>query len=252
MARERWVIGNWKMHGSLADNAVLMSAIRKTHGVDLALCIPFPYLAQAQSTLVGRGVMWGAQDVSEHLMGAYTSQVSASMLAEFGVHLVLVGHSECRQYHGDTSSQVARKAQAVVRAGMRAVVCVGETLAEREAGLTFQVLAEQLTPVAQALSADDWSAIIVAYEPVWAIGTGRSATPEHAQEAHQVLRGVIKEYDEVAALRVPILYGGSVKPNNAAAVFAMPDIDGGLVGGASLIAEDFNLIVAAAARKNGV
>jgi triosephosphate isomerase len=248
-ARQRWVIGNWKMHGSLASNEALISALAPTSpsSVRSAVCVPAPYLAQVQQLLQGRPVHLGAQDVSEHSSGAYTGQVSVKMLVEFGVDLVIVGHCECRQYHGDTSERVARKVLAALRAGLQPVLCVGETLAERDLGHTFAVLAQQMTPVAQSLSEQQWQKLIIAYEPVWAIGTGKSASPEHAQEAHQVLRDVIRRYNEPAAQMVPILYGGSVKPANAAAVFAMSDVDGGLIGGASLVADDFNAIVAAAA-----
>jgi triosephosphate isomerase len=169
------------------------------------------------------------------------------MLVEFGVDLVIVGHCECRQYHGDTSERVAHKVLAALGAGLRPVLCVGETLAERELGHTFAVLAQQITPVAQSLSEQHWHKLIIAYEPVWAIGTGKSAAPQHAQEAHHALRDLIRRYNQAAAQVVPILYGGSVKPANAAAVFGMPDVDGGLIGGASLVAQDFNAIVAAAA-----
>jgi triosephosphate isomerase len=248
MARQRWVIGNWKMHGSLASNEALIGALAPVpSSVRSAVCVPAPYLSQVRKLLQGRNIKLGAQDVSEHSSGAYTGEVSAAMLAEFGVDLVIIGHCECRQHHGDTSERVAHKVRAAVRAGLRPVLCVGETLAERKGGHTFAVLAQQMTPVVQSLRADDWSKLIVAYEPVWAIGTGKSAAPEHAQEAHQVLRSVIRRHNEAAASSVPILYGGSVKAGNASAVFAMPDVDGGLIGGASLVADEFNAIVAAAA-----
>lgn len=248
MARQRWVIGNWKMHGSLASNeAWVKSVLAAPLGVRSGVCVPTPYLPQMGHLLSDGDLSLGAQDVSEYASGAYTGQVSAEMLVEFGVDLVIVGHCECRQYLGDTSERVARKVLAALRAGLQPVLCVGETLAEREGGHTFSILAQQMTPVVQSLSAQDWSNLIIAYEPVWAIGTGKSASPEHAQEAHEVLRGLIRRYDEMAAERVPILYGGSVKPGNAAAVFAMPDVDGGLIGGASLVVDDFNAIVAAAA-----
>ena len=236
------------MHGSTKANAGLVAALHAAPGVQTALCVPYPYLAQLQQLLAGStDLLLGAQDLSEHSEGAYTGEVSAAMLKEFGVQVVIVGHCERRRYHADTSEAVARKALAAIRAGLRPVVCVGETLAEREDGRTFAILAQQMTPVAQTLASEDWAKVIVAYEPVWAIGTGKTASPEHAQEAHEVLRKVIGRYDAAAALQVPILYGGSVRAANAHEIFAMPDVDGGLVGGASLNAEEFNTIAAAAA-----
>jgi triosephosphate isomerase len=196
--------------------------------------VPFPYLAQAAERLRGTRIAWGAQNVSEHAQGAYTGEVSAAMLAEFGCRYVIVGHSERRQLYGETDAQVAAKFTAVRSAGMTPILCVGETLAEREAGNTEAVVARQLSPVRFADA-------VLAYEPVWAIGTGRNATPEQAQAVHAFLR-------QRVPAETPILYGGSVKPQNAAEIFAMPDVDGGLVGGASLVAKDFLDIVKAAAK----
>jgi triosephosphate isomerase (TIM) len=232
MARSRLVAGNWKMHGSRASIAALLDALVKEDPRGCAVCAPFPYLAQVAERLRGSGIGWGAQNASEHAQGAYTGEVSAAMLAEFGCRYVIVGHSERRQLYGETDAQVAAKFAAVKAAGMTPILCVGETLEERDAGITEQVVARELAAV-------EFKDGVLAYEPVWAIGTGRNATPEQAQAVHGFLRK-----------RVPagasILYGGSVKPQNAAAIFAMPDVDGGLIGGASLVAKDFLHIVKAA------
>ena len=234
MARVRLVAGNWKMHGSRASIAALLDALVKAGPKSCAVCAPFPYLAQVADRLRGAGIAWGAQNVSEHAQGAYTGEVSAAMLAEFGCRYVIVGHSERRQIYGETDQQVAAKFAAVKAAGMTPILCVGETLQEREAGRTEEVVARQLAPV-------QFKDAVLAYEPVWAIGTGRNATPEQAQAVHAFLRGKVSS-------DTPILYGGSVKPQNAAAIFAMPDVDGGLIGGASLVAKDF-LDIAKAAEK---
>ena len=232
MARVRLVAGNWKMHGSRASIAALLDALVKAGPRNCAVCSPFPYLAQVADRLRGSTIPWGAQNVSEHAQGAYTGEVSAAMLAEFGCRYVIVGHSERRQIYGETDQQVAAKFAAVKAAGMTPILCVGETLQEREAGRTEEVVARQLAPV-------QFKDAVLAYEPVWAIGTGRNATPEQAQAVHAFLRRKVSS-------ETPILYGGSVKPQNAAAIFAMPDVDGGLIGGASLVAKDFLQIVEAA------
>jgi len=236
MARTRLVAGNWKMHGSRETIRALLDAIVAgvdAAGAQCAICPPFPYLAQVAERLRGTAIAWGAQNVAEHAQGAYTGEVSAAMLAEFGCRYVIVGHSERRQLYGETDAQVAAKFAAARKAGLTPILCVGETLAERDAGRTTEVVARQLGAVA-------FTAGVVAYEPVWAIGTGRNATPEQAQEVHAFLR-------ERLPRDTPILYGGSVKPQNAAAIFAMPDVDGGLIGGASLVAADFLAILRAAA-----
>ena len=236
MARSRLVAGNWKMHGSRASIAALLDALVAANPGSSAVCVPFPYLAQVAERLRGSRIAWGAQTASEHAQGAYTGEVSAPMLAEFGCRYVIVGHSERRHIYGETDQQVAAKFAAVRAAGMTPILCVGETLAEREAGKTEDVVARQLGAV-------QFADAVLAYEPVWAIGTGRNATPEQAQEVHAFLRH-----------RVPsgtsILYGGSVKAQNAAQIFAMPDVDGGLIGGASLVAKDFLDIVKAAKEVN--
>jgi triosephosphate isomerase (TIM) len=238
--RARLVVGNWKMNGGLAANAALLDQLAtgwKPKGAErsLAVCVPFPYLAQARDRLAGTPIAWGAQDVSERAPGAYTGDVSGGMIAEFGCRYVIVGHSERRQVHGETDALVAAKAQAALSAGLTPVACVGETLAEREAGLTGTVVGRQIDEVIESLG----NAIVrtvVAYEPVWAIGTGRTATPEQAQEVHAFLR---ERLAKAGGAQVLLLYGGSVKAANAAALFGMPDIDGGLVGGASLNAQEF-------------
>jgi triosephosphate isomerase (TIM) len=237
MKRTRLVAGNWKMHGSRASNSALLAAllkgIRELKGVECAVCVPFPYLEQVASQLRGTSLAWGAQNVSEHAQGAYTGEVSAAMLAEFGCRYVIVGHSERRQLFGETDAQVAGKFAAAQAAGLIPILCVGETLAEREAGRTEQVVARQLAAV---LNQQQFAGAVLAYEPVWAIGTGRNATPEQAQAVHAFLRKKLSSENQ-------IIYGGSVKAANAAAIFAMPDVDGGLIGGASLVAEEFLGIV---------
>jgi triosephosphate isomerase (TIM) len=240
MARSRLVAGNWKMHGSRASNAALLESLVKGLPGDVACAVfpPFPYLAQVGERLRGTRVALGAQNVSEHAQGAHTGEVSAAMLAEMGCRYVLVGHSERRQLYGESDAQVAAKFAAARLAGLTPIVCVGETLAERDAGQTEAVVGRQLAAI---LKKNSFENAVLAYEPVWAIGTGRNATPEQAQAVHAFLRKKLPE-------ETTLLYGGSVKPQNAAAIFAMPDVDGGLVGGASLVAEEFLEIAQAAAR----
>src|SRR5690554_1246296 len=244
-SRKRLVIGNWKMHGDTAFNTELLTALRTGIGsapqCEVAVCVPFPYLYQTRSLLEGSGVTWGGQDVSQHEKGAYTGEVAASMLADFGCRWALVGHSERRSYHGESDTVVAAKAAAALAAGITPVVCVGETLQEQEAGHTHAVIDRQLAPVL-ALGADSVAKLVIAYEPVWAIGTGRTATPEQAQEVHALIRQRLRE---AGAPQVRVLYGGSVKAANAARLFAMPDIDGALVGGAAPMASEFLSIAAA-------
>jgi triosephosphate isomerase len=247
--RAKLVAGNWKMHGSLTENEALVGAVRSGLAAGsahrCAVCVPFPYLAQVGAALHGSGVDWGAQDVSEHAKGAFTGEVSAGMLREFGCRYVIVGHSERRAMHGEDSRQVARKMRAAQTAGLTPIVCVGETLAQRESGVTNAVVAEQLGAVLNELGVSAIAAAVVAYEPVWAIGTGKTASPEQAQAVHRVIRELVSERDHAIAERLLILYGGSVKGGNAKELFAMPDIDGGLVGGASLDATEFLAICAA-------
>lgn len=243
------IAGNWKMNGSLAANAALVKAMLDGLGgqppkADMALCAPAPYLAQLSGLLEGGPIAWGAQDVSSHEHGAYTGEVSVSMLKDFACRYVIVGHSERRQYHGETDALVASKAQRALSAGVTPIVCVGETLAEREAGQTEAVVKRQLAAVIHTV-AHCTSEIVVAYEPVWAIGTGKTATPEQAQQVHAVLRAQLAAATAHPE-RVHILYGGSMNAANAASLLAQPDIDGGLIGGASLKAVDFLQIVGAA------
>jgi triosephosphate isomerase len=249
--RRRLVAGNWKMHGSLAANRTLLEGIvaglDRARGVDVAVCAPFPYLAQLADRLRGSALRSGAQNVSEHESGAYTGEVSAAMLAEFACHYVIVGHSERRTLYGETDAQVAAKVVAAQRAGLVPILCVGERLEERENGTTTQVVLRQLDAVAAKVGAGGFARAVIAYEPVWAIGTGKTATPEQAQEVHAVLRAQLARADAAIGAQVPILYGGSVKGANAAELFAQPDIDGGLIGGASLNAAEFLQICAAAA-----
>ena len=247
--RRKLVVGNWKMNGSRTSNAVLLSEIvagLTASGAASAVCVPAPYLAQCQAQLAGSALGWGAQDVSAHASGAYTGEISTAMLQDFGCSYVVIGHSERRAYHGESDAQVAAKTVAALAAGITPIVCIGETLAQREAGQTDAVVAQQLGAVLAAISADDVAKLVLAYEPVWAIGTGKTATPQMAQDVHQVLRVQLAAKNAVAAAGVQILYGGSMKPENAKELMAMPDIDGGLIGGAALKAADFLAIIHAA------
>jgi triosephosphate isomerase len=249
--RKRLVAGNWKMFGSREKNRALLAGILAgfpTDGeTDCAVCVPFPYLSQAAEHLRGSLVSWGAQDVSAHAEGAFTGEVSAAMLADFGCRYAIVGHSERRQYHAEDDALVAAKFGAARGAGLIPVLCVGETLAERDGGLTERTVLRQLEAVIDRAGASAFASAVLAYEPVWAIGTGRNATPEQAQEVHALLRRCVAARDADVARGLRILYGGSVKAANAAALFAMPDVDGGLVGGASLVADEFLSILRAAA-----
>lgn len=248
MARRKLVAGNWKMHGSLAGNLSLLNAVRSGAaglGAQVAVCVPYPYLAQAQSVLSGSNVAWGAQDVSEHVQGAYTGEISAGMLVEFGCRYAIVGHSERRSFYGDTDAVVAAKFAAALKAGLTPILCVGETLAERDAGITAQVVTRQLDAVIAGSGVASLARAVIAYEPVWAIGTGKTATPQQAQDVHALIRARIAQGDAAVAAGVQILYGGSVKAGNAKDLFGQSDIDGGLIGGASLVAADFLAICAA-------
>lgn len=248
--RTKLVAGNWKMNGSLASNAHLLSAL--TNGAvsslnaKLAVCVPYPYLTQASLALAGTALALGAQDVSEHEKGAFTGEVSATMLKDFACRYVLVGHSERRSFYGDTDAVVAAKFDAACKAGLMPILCVGESLAEREAGATLQVVTRQLDAVLAKSGVTAFAAAVIAYEPVWAIGTGLTATPEQAQEVHAQIRARIATENSVIAVNLQILYGGSMKPSNAAELMRQPDIDGGLIGGAALVAEDFLAIAKAA------
>ncbi len=254
---KKFIAGNWKMNGSFGSNTKLLeeilSGVQQTSpSCDVAICVPYPYLVQVQDyqdrsrDTHGEPMIWlGAQDVSQHQNGAYTGEVSGSMLKEFGVRYVIVGHSERRAYHGESSQTVALKTKAALAAGITPIVCVGETLAEREAGQTEAVVKRQLAAVIHD-NGHCISEIVVAYEPVWAIGTGKTATPEQAQQVHAVLRAQLNAASSAAKQRVRILYGGSMNVANAQELLGQPDIDGGLIGGASLKAVDFMKIIAAA------
>ena len=245
--RRKMVAGNWKMHGSLAANEVLLgdlTAASARLACDVVVCVPFPYLAQAQRRLAGSAIGLGAQDCSVHEQGAYTGEVSVAMLHEFSCGHVIVGHSERRAYHGETDSAVAAKAQRVLASGMTPIVCVGETLQQRERGETEAVVGMQLDAILHLLG-DRMHDLILAYEPVWAIGTGRTASPQQAQDVHAFIRQRAQRHCQGAA-QTRILYGGSVKSANAVELFAQSDIDGGLIGGASLNAVEFLAIADAA------
>ena len=244
---KKLIAGNWKMNGSLAANEALLAALALGLSAkplcDVVVCVPAPYFAQHQS-LKHSYIELGSQDVSAQASGAYTGEVSAPMLKDFGVRFAVVGHSERRQYHSETDVLVADKAKAALSVGITPIVCVGETLAEREAGLTQEVVKRQLAAVIHT-NGHCISEIVLAYEPVWAIGTGKTASPEEAQVVHAVLRAQLKAATDHSA-RVKILYGGSMNASNAASLLGQPDIDGGLIGGASLKASDFLSIIAVA------
>jgi triosephosphate isomerase (TIM) len=244
--RRKLVVGNWKMNGNRTANAELLAVLKAAGpwAAEVAVCAPSPYLGEVALALQGQAIGWGAQDCSAFESGAYTGEVSAAMLAEFGCRFVLVGHSERRAQHAESDQLVADKAKAALAHGITPIVCVGETLAEREAGTTDVVVKRQLSAVIHAL-AQCISQAVVAYEPVWAIGTGKTASPEQAQAVHAVLRAQLKAATEHADA-MKILYGGSVKADNAAVLFSQADIDGGLIGGASLKASDFAAICRAA------
>ena len=247
--RRKFVAANWKMHGGLEANLQLLRGIKggaAALACDVALCAPFPYLAQVQAELAGTALAWGAQNLSEHAQGAYTGEVSAGMLSDFACRYVIVGHSERRALYGESDGVVAAKFVAAQAGGVVPILCVGETLAEREAGSVFAVISRQLDAVLAVAGIGALQGAVVAYEPVWAIGTGRTATPQQAQEVHAMIRGYLAERDTALAEGVRIVYGGSVKPDNASSLFGQPDIDGGLIGGASLILDDFMAICLAA------
>src|SRR5687767_11399978 len=248
--RIKFVAGNWKMNGNLATNQALLQALvpalSRVTGVKCAICAPYPYLAHVQQLLSGSGIGWGAQNVSQFDSGAYTGEVSGSMLVDFGCRYVIVGHSERRTLFGETSEVVAQKYAAALKSGLTPILCVGETLAQREAGTTQSVVAAQLDAVVERSGAQSFAQAVIAYEPVWAIGTGKTASPGEAQAVHAFIRERLGGLDATVASNVQVLYGGSVKGSNAAQLFGMADIDGGLIGGASLDAQDFAAIVQAA------
>lgn len=249
MTTRKLIAGNWKMNGGLAANEALVTALRTglasaAPACGVAVCVPAAYLAQVQGLVAGTPIALGAQDVSAQASGAFTGEISAGMLRDFGVRYAIVGHSERRQYHGEIDAVVAEKAKQALAAGVTPIVCVGETLAQREAGETEEVVKRQLAAVIH-VNGHCISEIVVAYEPVWAIGTGKTATPEQAQQVHALLRAQLQAATPHAG-RVSLLYGGSMNAGNAQQLLAQPDIDGGLIGGASLKAPDFLSIVASA------
>jgi triosephosphate isomerase len=248
MTKKKLIAGNWKMNGSLAANEMLVKALLAGGSApvcEVAVCVPAPYLAQVQSLVAGTPIALGAQDVSAQSHGAFTGEQSAAMLKEFGVRYAIVGHSERRQYHGETDEVVAAKTATALLNGITPIVCVGETLEQREAGQTEEVVKRQLAAVIH-VNGHCISEIVVAYEPVWAIGTGKTATPEQAQAVHSLLRAQLHHAASEHAADIRILYGGSMNAANAAELLAQADIDGGLIGGASLKAPDFLQIIAAA------
>lgn len=250
--RKPLIAGNWKMNGSVAGNKSLLDGILagigavKTAGV--AVCVPYIYIPDVAARLQGTTVAWGAQNVSAEAKGAFTGEISTSMLADFRCQYVIVGHSERRTLYGETDTLVATKYGVVLAAGMIPILCVGETLQEREQGITEQVVARQINAVIQSQGISALAKGVIAYEPVWAIGTGKTASPQQAQDVHAFIRGMIAKQDKAVADGVVIQYGGSMNAQNAAELLAMPDIDGGLIGGASLKAEDFLTICKAANR----
>ncbi|MDH3614271.1 MAG: triose-phosphate isomerase [Gammaproteobacteria bacterium] len=250
--RDFLVAGNWKMNGYAAGNTALVAGIAAgvphSARVKVLLCPPFPYLASVVAQLQGSNVAVGAQTVSEHQSGAFTGEVAPAMLRDVGCEYVIVGHSERRALYGETSAAVAGKFKAALGAGLKPILCVGETLEEREAGSTESVVDEQLGAVIDTVGIAAFASAVVAYEPVWAIGTGKTASPEQAQEVHRHIRALLAGHDADIAESTQILYGGSMKGENAAGLLGMPDIDGGLIGGASLKAVDFLAIANAAAQ----
>ncbi|MGQ9659090.1 MAG: triose-phosphate isomerase [Thermochromatium sp.] len=248
--RQPLIAGNWKMNGTRASAESLIQGVltgsREIVKTEIALCVPFVFLDLGQRLLTGSALRLGAQNVCSEAGGAYTGEISAGMLSEFGCHYVICGHSERREYYGETDAIVAKKLAMVTSVGMVPILCVGETLEQREQGFTETVIAGQIDAIIAANGIQSFGRIAIAYEPVWAIGTGKTATPDQAQEVQSFIRRRIAAHDAAIAERVRILYGGSMKPSNAAELLAMPDIDGGLVGGASLSAEDFLAICRAA------
>ncbi len=249
MSRQLLVAANWKMNGSKAANAAWIESFLPRVGsltAEVVVCAPAIYLSQLAAGFKGTVVGFGGEDVSEYDHGAYTGETAASMLVDIGAGWVLTGHSERRTYFGDTDARVAAKTKAAIEKGLKPIVCIGETLAEREAGKTIEVVERQVKAVMDAVGAKALLTGVLAYEPVWAIGTGKTATPAQAQEVHAAIRAFIAKTDAEVADKIRILYGGSVKPANAAELFSQPDIDGGLIGGAALKADDFYKICAAA------
>ncbi len=247
--RKKLIVANWKMHGTRATSAALLNALSAQSipsAVDVVVCAPFVFVPMCQATLSGSGIAWGAQNISEHMQGAYTGEISAAMLADFACAYVLVGHSERRALYGENDALVAAKLQQALSAGIRPILCVGETEAEHEAQQTEAVIARQINAALDTLDDAESTCVIVAYEPVWAIGSGKTATPAQAQAAHAFIRALWSRRSQTQAEALIVLYGGSVKADNARLLFAQPDVDGGLVGGAALDAGQFSAIINAA------
>jgi len=244
------VVANWKMHGSLASNQQLLEAyiqtLKSLENVDVVVCVPYPYLAQAQSLLSSTSISWGAQNLSKDEVGAYTGEVSAQMLRDFGAKYVIIGHSERATAYCESDENVATKFMQAKAHGLTPILCVGETLIEREAGMMEMVVAKQLDTIIKMYGAALFADAVIAYEPIWAIGSGLAATPEQAQNMHEFIRNRIARHDEVAANSLKILYGGSVNPQNAVQLFVMQNINGGLIGRCSLNAQEFEGICRAA------
>lgn len=248
--RRKLVVGNWKMHGTLAQNELLLNAIASrladVDAADFALCVPYPYLFQAQALLQATPVGWGAQNLAKHELGPYTGEVSVTMLRDFGSRYVIIGHSERSSAYCESDANIAAKYALARQAGITPILCIGETLREREAGVMEYAIANQLDAVLSVDNGELLNGAVVAYEPIWAIGTGKSASPQQAQAAHGFIRDRIAALNPAAAQSVRIIYGGSVNPSNASQLFVMPDIDGGLIGRCSLDANDFEKICRAA------
>lgn len=248
--RRTIIAGNWKLFGTVAETENLIKGLlngnSRSERADVVVCPPFTSLAAASSLLAGSHIAVGGQDMSEHEGGAYTGEISAQMLLTVGATYVILGHSERRQFHAETDQLVNAKAVRALASGLTPIICVGETLEERESGRTEQVVGAQIAGTLKGFTADDLKKTVIAYEPVWAIGTGKTATPDMAEAVHRFIRERLVAIDNAAAQTLPILYGGSVKPNNAAGLLSQPNIDGALVGGASLKADDFIAIINAA------
>lgn len=247
--RKTLIAGNWKLNGSISSITELVRGVSsglQSLNCEMAVCAPYPYLQMVSEQLESSRLKVAAQDVSEHDSGAFTGEVSAEMLLDFGCSYALVGHSERRSYHSESDEQIAEKFNRLKLAGIVPILCVGETLAERDEGITQAVVSQQVLTVIEKFGISALSDSVIAYEPVWAIGTGRTATPEQAQEVHSDIRTLLASFDENIAAKTQILYGGSMNPGNASSLLAMPDIDGGLIGGASLKADDFLAIGQAA------
>ncbi|MEY8262793.1 MAG: triose-phosphate isomerase [Bermanella sp.] len=248
--RRKFVAGNWKMHGSLAENQTRLSQLAKglsqLKTLDMAVFSTAPYLFQCKSLLAATPVKWGAQNISEHAQGAFTGETSVAMLQDFSCDYVIIGHSERRELFAENDAQVAAKFVQAQTGNITPILCVGESLQQREAGTTVEVISRQIQAVLDIVGIQKFAQAVIAYEPIWAIGTGKTATPQQAQEVHSAIRSLLAKNDQCVAQNMQILYGGSVKPGNAAEIFAQPDVDGALVGGASLNAGDFMEICKAA------